>query len=90
MCGMTQKATLVFDLTFVLVSQPTFEQQAQTKSIGLRKISVWAGACNARPCSPQPNGLRFRLVLRKVPDVFLKKISQGNPFVLFHLLCIKM
>ena len=31
-------------LTFVLVPQPTFGQQAQTKLPGLREVSCWEGA----------------------------------------------
>ena len=48
-------------MTFVSVPQPTFGQQAQTKLLGLREIGCWEGACNARPCSPQPNEAPFLL-----------------------------
>ena len=43
---------LLILLTFVLVPQPTFGQQAQTKFLGLREISFWAGTCDTRGHGP--------------------------------------
>ena len=42
-------------LTFVLVPQPTFGQQAQMKLLGLWEISFWAGAHGTRQFPPEPN-----------------------------------
>ena len=54
--GHTHRRSVRLTLTFVLVPQPTFGQQAQTKLLGLREISFWEGSCNTSPCSPQSNG----------------------------------
>ena len=47
--GLQKKKRL---LTFVLVTQPTFGQQEQTKLLGLREISSWVGICDTRGQGP--------------------------------------
>ena len=55
----------VYHIIFVLVSQPTFGQQAQAKLLGLREFSCWEGACNAKAVL-QPKLLTFQFAFRSV------------------------
>ena len=49
-------------MTFVLVPQPTFGQQAQTKLLGLREINFWAGGVIHE--APGPSSSKASLLLQ--------------------------
>ena len=79
-----------FTLAFVLVTQPSFGQQAQTKLLGLREISFWVGHVAHGPGPPSPKALSTNLKLEEIWMHSLPSAAKRRPFLLHWALLKKI